>query len=357
MPADRAPPLARPPAVPLGDRIVAAWYRPRLTPLALALTPLALAFGAVAAARRALYRLGVLASARVDVPVIVVGNLAVGGTGKTPLVRALARALRTRGFHPGIVSRGYGRHGTGVMEVERDGDAAVAGDEPLLLAADGTPVVVGADRVAAARQLVALHPQVDVILSDDGLQHYALGRDIEIVAVDRIRGFGNAQLLPAGPLREPLRRARGADALVWTGTDAGTAAARPAALAGVPSFAFRLVAQPLVPLRPGTPVPALRDLPAGTVHAVAGIASPERFFDLLRLQGVDPVPHAFADHHRFVAADFAWPGARVVLMTEKDAVKCRSFADERMFYLPLEGIVDAALLRLVEERLHGREAA
>jgi tetraacyldisaccharide 4'-kinase len=289
--------------------------------------------------------------------------LGVGGTGKTPLVRALARALAARGHRPGIVSRGYGAPVRAPREVATDDDPRAVGDEPLLLAADGFPVVVAPDRVAAARELIARHPEVDVILADDGLQHYALGRDLELVVVDAQHGLGNRRLLPAGPLREPAARLAQADALVWSHLQGAGAAADARGHAGfaraadLPQFTLTLVPGAWQPLRPGIPVPPLAHLPRGSVHAVAGIGQPQRFFHLLRALGIDAVPHAFPDHHAFVPSDLAFPGARAILMTEKDAVKCGSFADARMLFLPLASSVDAALVQLIEDRIHGRQAA
>jgi tetraacyldisaccharide 4'-kinase len=366
------------------ERLAAAWYRPTLTPLTALLVPAALLFAVAVAARRALYRLGVLRVKRVGVPVVVVGNVTVGGTGKTPLVRALVGALQARGWQPGIVSRGYGGSAAGPRQVVVGDDAAQVGDEALLHACGGVPVVVGRDRVGAARHLLAAHPRTDVIVADDGLQHYALGRDVEIVVIDALRGFGNGWPLPAGPLREPASRAgsatlrvragstppdaadsRGmpADAAsrIEAGSDAREARAAPPRTprpgAGPRDFAMTIAPMPWRSVRGDKAAPDWSLLPRGTVHAVAGIAHPQRFFDLLRTLGIDAVPHAFADHHRFDAADLAFPGARAVLMTEKDAVKCARIADDRMFWLPVRAEIDAALVTLVEDVLHGSQAA
>jgi tetraacyldisaccharide 4'-kinase len=333
----------------VGDRLARDWYRPGLTPLTAALTPLAALFGIVVAARRALYRAGWLRATRIDVPVMVVGNVTAGGGGKTPLVRALADALRARGWHPGIVSRGYGGAVSGTHRVRPDDDPAWVGDEPLLLA-QSAPVCVGADRVAAARALRDAHPEVDVIVADDGLQHYALARDVEIVAVDAGRRFGNGWLLPAGPLREPVRRVRDAAACVWT-HNAGSA---PSPQEG---YASRLEPLPWRSVGGATPVPEFGTLPRGSVHAVAAIAHPDRFFATLTALGIDAVTHAFPDHHPYTARDLDFPGAAAILMTEKDAVKCRRIADARMFWLPVRAAIDPALVDLVEDRLHGSQAA
>jgi tetraacyldisaccharide 4'-kinase len=318
--------------------------------------PLSWLFASVAALRRALYRRGALRSTRLPVPVVVVGNVTVGGTGKTPLVIALARALAERGRHPGIVSRGYGASGAVPREVATGDDPAEAGDEPLLLAAAGVPVVVARDRVAAARALLATHPSCDVILADDGLQHYALARDVEIVVVDGTRGFGNGRLLPAGPLREPRSRADAADAIV---TLVSPDAPRERVTVAVPGRHTTMTHAPIGlrnladPSRRADP----SAWPRGTVHAVAGIGNPQRFFDLLERMGIDAVPHAFADHHAFVPADLDFPGASAIVMTAKDAVKCARFADARLHALDIRAVIDPALVALILERIDGRQAA
>jgi len=343
-------------------RLTAAWYRAALTPATALGTPLSLAFGALAATRRALYGHGVLARHRMPVPVVVIGNITVGGAGKTPLVRALAAALRAGGHRPGIVSRGHGGRLAGPHLVGGGDTADDVGDEPLLLAADGTPVAIGRDRVAAARHLLAAHPDIDVVLADDGLQHYALARDVEVAVVDAARGLGNGWLLPAGPLREPASRLGRVDAIVLNAStsaaDARIADPVPVdAAPGIPRFAMRLVPQPWRRVVDDAVVADPAPFPPGTVHAIAGIADPARFFDTLERLGIDFVPHAFADHHRYTGADLAWPGARAILMTEKDAVKCRRIGDDRMAWLPVHADIDAALVTLIEDRMHGSQAA
>lgn len=338
----------------LADRLLAAWYRPRPGLLATALAPLAAIFGVVAALRRALYRHRVLAVVRLPVPVVVVGNIAVGGTGKTPLVAALAAALAARGFRPGCVSRGYGRRERpGAPAALRVGPGASAddiGDEPLLLARRGIPVAVGRDRAAAARLLLAGTPACDVVIADDGLQHYRLARDVEIAVVDGERGLGNGWLLPAGPLREPSTRLADVDAVVVNGAIAGRG--------DWPDDAF-LMTLVAGPLRRVDGAAGLADVATlgRRIRAVAGIGNPSRFFAGLRAVGFDPVGHPFPDHHRFVAADLAFGDRLPVVMTEKDAVKCSTFADERCWYLPVEAELDPALVSLVEERLRGSQAA
>ncbi|RMG28219.1 MAG: tetraacyldisaccharide 4'-kinase [Gammaproteobacteria bacterium] len=315
------------------------WYGRR--PLAvLALLPLTALYCTLVTVRRFLYRRGLLRRHRLPVPVVVVGNLAVGGTGKTPLVAALARQLREAGWQPGLVARGYGgRARQWPQQVRPDSDPAVVGDEAVLLARlTGCPMAVGPDRVAAAQALVE-HAGVDLVLSDDGLQHLALARDVEIVVVDGIRRHGNRLCLPAGPLREPLRRLRDVDLVVCNG---------PPGPGEVPMHTRIREAVPLT----GGPARPLADFRGRRVHAVAGIGHPERFFGLLRRMGIEVLPHPFPDHHPYRPGDLAFePPDLPVFMTAKDAVKCRRFAEERMWEIPLEVELDPRILETVRARL------
>jgi len=274
--------------------------------------------------------------------VIVVGNLTVGGSGKTPMTAWLAGRLLDAGYRPGIVSRGYGRrNGTASMLVGPGADPAVVGDEPIMLARHtGVPVWVDRDRVRAARAL-AEEQGVDVVISDDGLQHHRLPRDISILMVDGRRRFGNGLCLPAGPLREPRSAAARADFVVVTG---GTAQPDEYAMALVPSDVLRRVDRPVI-TRP------FRDLVGRPAHAVAGIADPERFFDALEEAGVEVIRHPFPDHHRFRPRHIHFGDQLPVLMTEKDAVKCRDFADERHWYWPVSAEPEAAFEQALLHRL------
>lgn len=341
----------------LTDTLVSAWSRRGF--LAWLLFPVALLFGLLSALRRLLYRLGVLQSVRLPRPVIVVGNITVGGAGKTPLTLYLAAELAARGFAPGIVSRGYGGRASGAGEVRQahpGDDAAEVGDEPLLMAGRGIcPVWIGRDRAAAGAALLKAHPECDLILCDDGLQHYRLARDVEIVVMDG-RGTGNGWLLPAGPLREPLSRLRSVDALVMNG---GAAAAPPSA---VPVFAMYLTGEVFRKLSDPGCTREARDFAGLKLHALAGIGHPQRFFDHLAKLGLNPECHAFPDHHHYRLSDIKKiVGAEALFMTEKDGVKCAAlapaFAPADAWVLRVEAEPDPALLQHILEKLNGRPPA
>lgn len=329
----------------MGAWLQRQWYR--RTPWQLLLWPVSQVFRLLSALRRLAYRAGWLPVWRAPVPVIVVGNISVGGTGKTPLVIWLASRLVQHGWHPGILSRGYRGDAAGAVEVLPDSDPAVVGDEPLLLARHtGCPVWVGRRRAKSAQALLAAHPDCDVLICDDGLQHYALARDIEIAVVDGRRRHGNGRLLPAGPLREPIGRLRRVDAVVVQGGEPGPGE-YPLRLAAA---AFRNLCDPARTIT----AEALRQ---HDLHAVAGIGDPQRFFDALRALGLRFAEHAFPDHHPYGAGDLQFAGTPTLLMTEKDAVKCAAFARPEWWYLAVETEVDAELeqllLRKLEEK-HGR---
>lgn len=321
----------------LAEAIRKHWYTQATPPVSL--RAWAGLYASVAGARRRCYRRGWLRSERLPVPVVVVGNITVGGTGKTPLVIALVHALRERGKMPGVVSRGYGGSAREPQLVDAHAAPAVVGDEPCLIrASTRVPVAVGRDRVAAAQLLVA--QGVDTIISDDGLQHYRLQRDVEICVIDGARRFGNGRLLPAGPLREPLTRLTSVDFRVVNG---GAPQAGETAMRLVDGDVWRLgepdMCQPLAHW-------------AGTeVHAIAGIGHPPRFFDSLRAHGIKVIEHAFADHHTYVASDLGFGADLPILMTAKDAVKCRDLGIANGWVVPVEASLPAAFYDAVATRV------
>jgi len=328
----------------------------RVTPVSALLYPLSVLFGAAVKVRRGLYDSGIAPSLRLPVPVIVVGNITVGGTGKTPLVLWLVEFLRARGFKPGIVCRGYGGKSRSPQRVAPESDPLVVGDEAVLLARRGRcDVWAGADRVTAGLALLTPPAACDVVISDDGLQHYALARDLEICVVDEGRGFGNGWLLPAGPLREPPSRLARVDAIVVNHDLRGEPHSTLAALPGtvvrvnmrVEGREFRNLVNPAQRVGP-------EHFRGRIVHAIAGIGNPQRFFSLLRLFGLDIAARAFPDHHPFSAADLAYAGTETVLMTEKDAVKCRRFARESHWELAVDAVpgpaVGERVLQLLEKK-------
>jgi tetraacyldisaccharide 4'-kinase len=282
-------------------------------------------FALAAASRRLLYRSGVFRSHLPGCPVVVIGNITVGGTGKTPLTLWLAQALSRCGFRVGIVLRGYGRAGGGVQRVNTDSDVHSVGDEALLMAQRcGLPVAVGADRVAAARLLVSAG--VNLILADDGLQHLRLERQAEIAVIDGLRGFGNGLLLPAGPLRERSTRLKGVTAVVLNGEG-------PAVWPG--ALRMHLRGAQLQAVDGSGRCEDLAAWAGRSVHGLAGIGHPERFFATLEQAGLKVKRHAFADHYRYQATDLRFPEPLPLLMTEKDAVKCRTLAGPECWYLPV----------------------
>lgn len=315
------------------------------------LLPVAVLFAAIAALRRLAYRCRLLRSEQVGVPVIVIGNITAGGTGKTPLVLWLAQFLAARGNRPGIISRGYGATRTDTRFVPANGGAADYGDEPCLLAQRAScPVWVGTDRAATARALRAAHPDVDIIISDDGLQHYQLARDIEIAVIDGTRGLGNGWPLPAGPLREPASRLTTVDAVVVNGGDA-TGTFPQAVAMQLEGDTFRNLHDVQQPVTAAY----FRDQ---QVYAIAGIGNPPRFFAHLQHLGLDCITRAFPDHHAYSAQDLQFAGEHPVVMTEKDAVKCTAFATTRHWALvvnatPDESLGDTIIARLAQARRHG----
>jgi len=318
----------------------AYWYGDAAVPWAARI--LSALYAGVTRLRRALYARGWLRRQHAGVPVVVVGNITAGGAGKTPLTMALVERLRAAGWHPGVASRGHGRDDAARPAwVERDTAVAQAGDEPLLIARrTGVKLRVDRDRAAAARALAAAG--CDIVVCDDGLQHYRLARDIEIEVIDGRRRYGNGQLLPAGPLRELPARAARCDFRVVNGGNSGFG-----------EWPMALIADQALPLAGGRPRP-LVSFAGQRVHAVAGIGDPERFFMMLRELGIAVVPHAFADHHRYSAADFDFGSRLPVLMTEKDAVKCAAFAADGHFSVPVRAELPEAFWVSLLDKLPAR---
>ena len=309
------------------NRLVEAWYRGSLW--LWLLWPLSMLFGLLVIMRRQMYRLGLRPVYRAAVPVVVVGNITVGGSGKTPLLLAMVEGLRAAGFRPGVVSRGYGGQTEYPACVGRDSNAAEVGDEPLLIAIrSGVPVVVDPIRPRAVKKLLDEF-SCDVVLADDGLQHYPLARDVEICVVDAKRGLGNAQLLPMGPLRESYGRLYTVDYIVVNGGNGNIFPGE---------VDMHLQAEPWQPLR-GLRDARMPPAPGSQVHALAGIGHPQRFFTMLREQGFEVIEHAFPDHHAYSAADLQFGDGLPVVMTEKDAVKCRQLAGDNCWYVPVTAVL------------------
>lgn len=301
------------------------WYRQSLHPVTILLLPFSWLFGWCAALRRKLYRTGVLASHRFPVPVLVVGNITVGGTGKTPFVIWLANFLRANGYRPGIVSRGAGgqKHVTPYLVRTHDVPATV-GDEALLLVnRTNCPVVIGLNRAEAVRELLK-QSHSNLVISDDGMQHYRMARDIEIALIDAERRLGNQQFLPAGPLREPPSRLNDVDMVVvkdGNQEDQWTVSMVPLQFIAVNNHEIKLNLQAFADKK---------------VHAVAGIAYPEKFFSMLKELGMEVIPHVFPDHYVYNAQDLLFEDDLPIIMTEKDAVKCRRFVGQHRWYVEVE---------------------
>ena len=302
------------------------WYQPH--PVRWFLSPLSGLYRLICATRRIAYRSGILSSYRPAVPVIVVGNINVGGTGKTPAVIYLAELLKEAGYHPGIISRGYGGSTLAApLAVTTDSNPAIVGDEPLLIARRTLcPLVVFPCRADAVKVLLSKH-NCDVIITDDGLQHYALVRDIEIVVIDGTRQFGNGYCIPAGPLREPISRLNHVDFILDNGT------ARH-------GYAMQFKSDTLVNLADNTLRKSLSYFIGKPCHAIAGIGNPQRFFDQLKASKLNCTTHSFGDHHAYTDHDLNFGDNMPIIMTEKDAVKCQVFARDNMWYLPIHAVIN-----------------
>jgi tetraacyldisaccharide 4'-kinase len=323
------------------------WYGNSI--FAYLLLPLTAIFFLLSLLRRFFYRTGIFRIGYLDVPVIVVGNITVGGTGKTPLVAWLADYLKARGYKPGIISRGYGgKARTWPQQVRPDSDPKAVGDEAILLSRrTNCPMAVGPDRFQAGKALLE-NADCDILLSDDGLQHYGLGRDIEIAVIDGRRRFGNGFLLPAGPLREGIWRLEHVDIKISNGP------------ATYDECSMKMRHGELLSMGDETAM-SLSEFKGKQVHAVAGIGHTAQFFQSLNSNGLDIIEHPFADHHDFRKADIEFDDDLPVIMTEKDAVKCQYFADERHWYLEVCAQPDATFVQrfyeLLEDMKDGQETA
>ena len=320
----------------------------------LLLIPLSWLFGAVTFLRKLLYEIAFLKSVRLPVPVIVVGNINVGGTGKTPLVIWLAEQLQLAGYTPGVISRGYGGNSKEVQAVFSNSNPAQVGDEPVLIAKRiRCPVFIGANRIEAAEALLIRHPECNVIISDDGLQHYRLQRDVEIVVFDGMKGFGNGALLPAGPLRESKVRLKTVDAIVSNGEVTNSQA-------DLKADNLKVIQMNLQSGRFYSLLDNQQQSDASAffnqkVLAVAGIGNPERFFQQLRTLGLSFDAHSYPDHHVFQWQDFEPVVPDAVLMTEKDAVKCQAFAQSNFWVLPVHAVINNDLIAIVLNKLNMRK--
>lgn len=320
------------------DWLTNSWYRPSL--ISQLLRPISWLYRCITWIRRQAYRYGLLRQYKLTVPVIVVGNISVGGSGKTPFVIWLSQYLQSQGWRPGIISRGYGGKAQHYpCKVGPESLACEVGDEPLLLhQRTGFPVVVAPDRVAAGRQLLAENA-CNVILTDDGLQHYRLKRDLEIVIIDAKRGLGNQLCLPAGPLREPLSRLKTVDFTVFHGEP------------DPERLTMQLRIERAIQLQNNRMVKTLSEFAETPVYAVAGIGHPQRFFEQLQQSGLTIIPHAFDDHHAYTETDFKFAKSYPILMTEKDAVKCQAFATQNMWYVPAQAELSPALGPAIDKKL------
>ncbi|MCW8901102.1 MAG: tetraacyldisaccharide 4'-kinase [Gammaproteobacteria bacterium] len=328
-------------------KIQHSWYnKSGLTAL---LLPLSWLFCLLVQIRRVLYRLRILRTSQLNVPVVVVGNITVGGTGKTPLVIELANLLKEYGYRPGIISRGYGgKARTWPQQVRWDGDPTMVGDEAILIARrTRCPMAVGPDRVASAKALLK-YTDCNLIISDDGLQHYALGRDIEIAVIDGVRRYGNGQCLPAGPLREPVKRLEQVNFKITNG------------IAGPEEFAMAYTAEKLCRADDPAVTLDISSLKNQTVHAIAGIGNPQQFFDQLKLNGLDIIEHAFPDHYPFKKEDLDFGEIQPIVLTEKDAVKCQRFYLHNVWYQPIKAVLDNQFteqLLVMLERINGQKTS
>ncbi len=328
------------------NRLEQIWYQAKSHPLSLLLAPFGWIYCLTSVLRRKFYQSGLLHSEKLPVPVFIVGNITAGGTGKTPLVIWLIQFLEKQGLNPGIISRGYGGKAKDwPQEVSEESDPVLVGDEPVVIARNTqSPLYVAPDRVEAGKRLLQQH-NCDIIVCDDGLQHYSLHRDFEICVIDGTRRHGNQRCLPAGPLREPVSRLHTVDAIVCNGSG----------FTG--EYRMRLELLGIRQIR-GTGTKTFEDFREQKVHVVAGIGNPKRFFDSLRGKGLDIIEHPFPDHAAYRAEDFNFSDHYPIIMTEKDAVKCVQFAEDHFWYVAVEAVLPETFefrlsKKLKELKAHG----
>ena len=317
--------------------LVNSWYHPH--PIRWLLLPISTLYCITIWLRKQAYQIGLFKQHQRTIPVIIIGNITVGGTGKTPCVIWLAKQLIAAGFRPGIISRGYGgRANSYPQHVTPQSDPAIVGDEPVIISRHThCPIAVAPQRIKALDYLLKQH-DCTVIIADDGLQHTALGRDIEIIVVDGQRLFGNGLCLPAGPLREPLSRLKHIDFVIYNGDHDH-------------EFNMAITQGMAVNLIDNTLTQPLSYFSDHTVHAIAGIGNPDRFFEQLTKQGLTVQQHPFADHHNFQASDLAFGDDIPIIMTEKDAVKCQSYATKNMWFIPIEATISGKLDQKIIQKL------
>ena len=318
--------------------LVATWYKPH--PIRWLISPLSALYRTIITLRKWLYRLGLIKQSRLSVPVIIIGNITAGGTGKTPVVIWLSEQLKQAKFKPGIVSRGYGGAAPHYpIDVKPQSNPDIVGDEPVVIRQQtNCPVAVSPNRIEAGYLLLKRY-DCDVIIADDGLQHLALARDIEMAVIDGERLFGNGCHLPAGPLREPLSRLNEMDFVIYNEGDS------------YHPFVTKVMQGLAINLADKSITKNIADFNTQAVHAIAGIANPDRFFNQLKQQGLTLFCHPFCDHHRYQRRDLIFDDTHPILMTEKDAVKCQSFASKNMWYIPISITISGDLGSLLINKL------
>jgi len=320
------------------DTLSRLHYSKSLFPLLL--FPLSAIFFLIFFIRKYLYQFNFLKSFKLNVPVIVIGNITLGGTGKTPLIIHLAEELKKNGYYPGIISRGYGSKAIGAIEVNQKSNIDEVGDEPILIQKHThMPVFVSKDRVMAAKELIKKYKKIDVILSDDGIQHYRLKRDVEVLVIDGTRGFGNGYLLPAGPLRELKHKLNDVDVIVCNHKKVIDS-----------SYLMKYKSEFLVNLKTKQKIP-LSEVCLSNIHVIAGIGNPDRFFNDLKSLGLVFNSSAYQDHYRFTKKDFKTMGGKNIIMTEKDAVKCEKFAQDNFWYLPVDVDINSKFTNVILKKL------